>query len=649
METATIEELAYFMKEAKANNRSPIFFLGAGASRTGGIPLANEIITDILANHSDNPRIKNLKAEDQTYPKLMECLGPNGRNKLLKGYIGDCRINVTHIYLAQLMTQGYVDYVLTVNFDNLMLKALALFNEFPSTYDMAILKDLTTTTFKEKSVVYLHGQHHGLWLLNTEEEMAKVNDLIPKILHGIKDGRTWVFVGYSGTDPIFEHIKGLGRFDNGLYWVSYYDERPCDIVCKDLLEKSNTNTFVIEGYDSDSFMLKLNSELGLPQPTIIDKPFSSVRSLLDNIVDIDDKEHFKSVKQRLEIAKTQVDEAIQQFEQGKVETTNKIQANTESDLLKKEIIDLMIKEDYQQDKVDLITAKASALNNSEINTLLADLYYNWGTSLGHLAKTQSGSKAEILYQQAFDKYHKAIEIKPDYHEAFSNWGAHLGDWAGATSGNEGDSLYMEAFNKYDKAIAINPDDHESFNNWGADLGELAKTKSADETETLYQQAVDKFHKAIEIKPDKYDAFNNWGTTLMRLAKTKSGDQAEALYQQAFDKFHKAVEIKPDKYETFDNWGNALMSLATTKLGDAAEVLFKQAFEKLEKAIDLGAGCYNLACLYALKQDKKNALLYLNRSLKHKEIKTEFVINDSDWAGYLDDEDFKDIINRYKKL
>ncbi|MFT5748756.1 MAG: hypothetical protein ACI93S_000002 [Ancylomarina sp.] len=85
----------------------------------------------------------------------MECLLPNQRDKLLKGYIDEAKINVTHIYLAQLLKNGYADYVLTVNFDNLMLRALALFNEFPSTYDMAILKDITTTKFKEKSVVYL--------------------------------------------------------------------------------------------------------------------------------------------------------------------------------------------------------------------------------------------------------------------------------------------------------------------------------------------------------------------------------------------------------------------------------------------------------------------------------------------------------------
>ncbi len=57
----------------------------------------------------------------------MNCIDPNARNKLLKGYIDRAQINVTHIYLAQLIKEGFADYVLTVNFDNLMLRAMALF------------------------------------------------------------------------------------------------------------------------------------------------------------------------------------------------------------------------------------------------------------------------------------------------------------------------------------------------------------------------------------------------------------------------------------------------------------------------------------------------------------------------------------------
>ena len=225
---------------------------------------------------------------------------PYDRDELLKGYIDNAKINVTHIYLAQLLFNGYVDYVLTVNFDNLMLRALSLFNVFPSTYDMAILKDLTTTTFKEKSIVYLHGQHHGVWLLNTAEEMEKVSTTVPRIFDSIKNKRPWVFIGYSANNPIFEHIRNLGRFDNGLFWVTHYNEEPNQRV-NDFLNSDNTNASIIEGYDSDSFMLKLNTELGLDQPKIINTPFTSIGEMLDNIIDIDDEEHFKGIKERLEI------------------------------------------------------------------------------------------------------------------------------------------------------------------------------------------------------------------------------------------------------------------------------------------------------------------------------------------------------------
>ncbi len=336
---------------------------------------------------------------------------------------------------------------------------------------MAILKDLTTTTFKEKSVVYLHGQHHGLWLLNTADEMAKVKELIPPILNKISNERPWVFIGYSGEDPVFEHIKNLARrFDNGLYWVTYKDNNPSKAVCDSLFNQPNTNAFLIKGYDADSFMLKLNSELDLPQPTIVDKPFSTLGKLLDNIVDINEQEHFKGVKERLVIAKKQVSQAVQQFEQGKVESTETIQENSEISLLKKKIIDLLIKDEYQTDEISQLAIKAKAIDDIEINSLLADLYYNWGTDLGDLAKTKTGEEAEALYQQAFEKY-----------------------------------------------------------------------------KTTY---------------------------------------------------------------------------------------------------DLGGSSYNLACAYALKADKENALFYLDNSLKKKEISTDFVLDDGDWKSYLKDEDFNKIINLY---
>ncbi len=503
MRSATIKELAYVIQEAKkAHLPSPIVFLGAGASKTGGIPLASEIVQDILRDYSDSPRITKLAESEQSYPKLMECLTPHQRNKLLKGYIDKAKINVTHIYLAQLMEHDYADYVLTVNFDNLMLRALALFNAFYPTYDMAILTDLTTTTFKPQSVVYLHGQHHGLWLLNTQEEMAKVNTEIPRIFDGIKNERPWIFIGYSGEDPIFEHIKQLGRFDNGLYWVGYYDQKPSETVRKQLLDKPNTNAHCIEGYDADSFMLTLNNELGLPQPGIIDKPFSSLELILSNIEDIDDKEHFKGVKQRLEIAKRHVKTAIQGFEQGDFETAKNITETVTIDNLKKNIIDVLASGEFDMQKIENYRQAAEHAQNREVDNLLAYVFNNWGIHLGRQAEEKTREISEKLYTQAFEEFQLSLSLKPDNYQSLYNWALCLESLA-QTKPNDKYRLYSQANDKYQQVISIDPDNYDALSNWGINLIDMAETKPKEEVNNLHKLAISKFNQAADAGSDYY--------------------------------------------------------------------------------------------------------------------------------------------------
>lgn len=488
MNTATIEDLAYLLKQAKNKGLpQPIVFLGAGASKTGGVPLARDIVKDILEFYKENPKVKRLAEEEKSYAKLMECLTPFERNELLKGYIDNAKINVTHIYLAQFMIEGYVDYVLTVNFDNLMLRALALFNNFPATYDMAILKDLTTTNFKEKSVVYLHGQHHGLWLLNTKEEMNKVNEIIPPILNSIKDRRPWIFVGYSGEDPIFEHILKLGRFDNGLYWVTYKDNNPNDAVCTELLEKANTNTFLIKGYDSDSFMLRLNTELNLSQPQIIDKPFTSLKNILENIVDIEDEVHFKGVKERLEIVKTEVEKAIQQFETGSIDFNQSTKDEIILNLIKKQIIDEIIKGEFNQVEIDELEHISIKNNSDEINILLSNLFDDWGIKLHRKALKENNIS---LYNLSLEKYKKSIFYNSKNHIALNNYGLALTEMAKL---EKKESYYIDSFKNFRLALEVEPNYAIALNNWGFSLLEFSKYKN---DEIALQECLEKLELSI---------------------------------------------------------------------------------------------------------------------------------------------------------
>jgi len=648
MKEIKIEHLAYLLKQAKEKKQpQPIFFLGAGASRSGNIPSAGEIIEQILKDYSNSPFVQDLPIESRTYSKLMDCLLPDQRDELLKKYIDEAKINVTHIYLAQLLKEEFVDYVLTVNFDNLMLRALALFNIFPSTYDMAILKDLTTTSFKEKSVVYLHGQNHGLWLLNTPEEMEKVKNTIPRIFDSIKNKRPWIFIGYSGEDPIFEHVKNLGRFNNGLYWITYNDHDPNENIQK-FLSAPNTNAFVVKGYDSDSFMLKLNTELKLAQPSIIDNPFTALKDMLNEIVDIEENETFKGVKERLEISKRQVQEAINQHELGIVESTQDLKEVAEIDILKKEIINLIITDKYEEKNILAIEEKVKNIDNKKLKRDLSNLYYSWGNYLGDLVKTKEGNESDKLYHQLFEKFQLSIEIDPQMYLAYNSWGSYLGDFAITKVGNEKDELYYQSFDKYQKAIEIKPDYDSAYYNWGTQLAELAITKAGKEADVLFSKSFEKFEQAIKINPRNYKVYNNWGAHLGTLAKTKVGKEADSLYNQCFEKFQKLIEIKPDFHQAYANWGIHLRNYAKTKAGNEAEKLLNKCLEIYKKEYEYGGDCYNLACYYAQKEQKEDALRFLNISLINKEISVQFVEKDEDWQKYLQDSNFKSILKIHQK-
>ncbi|MCG3684311.1 TPR end-of-group domain-containing protein [Aliarcobacter butzleri] len=447
---------------------------------------------------------------------------------------------------------------------------------------MAILKDITTSTFPTKSIVYLHGQHHGLWLLNTKEELQKVNKVIPPILNSIKD-RPWIFIGYSANDQIFDHIAELGRFDKGLYWIAREETRILDKVKENLLDKENTNSFLIEGYDSDSFMLELNTKLGLEQPEILEKPFSYLKNCLDNIVDIQDEEHFKGIKERLEIIKIQVNKSIDTYE-------NKDKENN----LIKEIIDLRLKENFDEKRINEIYQETLKSKNPQLKNSLSNLFNNWGVALYDLAKAKDNNE----------------------------------------------NLYNQAINKYKTASKLNPNKDFIFNNWGNALYNLAKAK--DNNEDLYNQAIEKYKTASKLNPNNDDFFNNWGITLYNLAKVK--DNNEDLYKEALIKYEIASKLNPKNDSIFNNWGVTLYNLGKVKNNN--EKLYREASEKLTKASELGNNVYNLACFHSIRKNKKEALELLEKALKNKEEKTNYVEKDPDWDNFKEDEDFKKLIKKY---
>lgn len=490
-----VDYIAHLLKEAKDKQyNKPIVFIGAGMSVTGGIPSAGEIAKEILAKYKDNPKIKKLSKEERVYTNLMACLTTAERNALLNHYMDKAKVNVGYIYLAHLIKEGYIDYVLSVNFDNLILRAMAMYNMFPPTYDLSILKDLTTDRIEKQSVTYLHGTHRGLWMLNTDKELKKISQICSPFLNKIADRRTWIVIGYSGDDKVLDHIADLGSFTNDLYWVTYKDNEPSKRVKDRLLDQDNSNSYIVKGYDADSFMLRLHSEVGLKTPDILYKPFTTLQNTINSIVEISD-EH-KNIKGQLEITKGHIKDAIRLYEEGAARrnyTTKEINI----DLLKKEILKYTTEESFDEnaDRIEEIRKEAKEIHDEDLNNGLIKLYFHWGIKIYNQANRH---KKENLYKQAAEKYEIASDINPNISDFYYCWGQAMTPIAIQDQNIE---LYHKILEKYKIATRLKPTANVYFYDWAYSLMELGKLLKSNK---IIHEALEKAQKAFDLGGISYN-------------------------------------------------------------------------------------------------------------------------------------------------
>ena len=154
-------------------------------------------------------------------------------------------------------------------------------------------------------------------------------------------------------------------------------------------------------------------------------------------------------------------------------------------------------------------------NNKEILSRLAG-YYNY--ILGNTACDDKEYNLSLKY------YQKAIDLKPDCHEAWYNMGLAYYE----------NGEFDTAIKKYEEAIKIKPDYHEALNNMG-----ISYEKKGE-----FDKAIEKYEEVIKIKPDYYEAWYNMG-----LAYYENGE-----FDTAIKKYEEAIKIKPDYHEAFNNMG-----------------------------------------------------------------------------------------------
>jgi len=207
------------------------------------------------------------------------------------------------------------------------------------------------------------------------------------------------------------------------------------------------------------------------------------------------------------------------------------------------------------------------------------VFSNYGGILQSLGKLK---EAEISLR-------KAIEIKPDYVNAYCNLGAILRDLG----------KLKEAEESVLKAIELNPNFADAYSKLATIFQALGRLKEA-ETSQL---------KAIKLNPDQANAHFNLGTILKGLGKLNEAEIS----------MRKAIELKPDLTNAYYNLGNLLRSLGKLKEAEifqrkaiALNPNFAEAFSNLGNILnDLGnlkeaETCYSKAI--SLKPDLASALM-----------------------------------------
>jgi tetratricopeptide (TPR) repeat protein len=190
-------------------------------------------------------------------------------------------------------------------------------------------------------------------------------------------------------------------------------------------------------------------------------------------------------------------------------------------------------------------------------------------------------RAKGDYDRAIADYDQAIQLQPDYAEAYNN--------RGVAYRNKGD--YDRAIASFDQAIQLQPDLAEAYNNRG----------NAYASKGDYDRAIADYDQAIQLKPDYAEAYYNRG-----LAHKNKGDHDRAIAD-----YDQAIQLQPDLAEAYNNRGVAYYDKDDY---DRAIADYDQAIQLQPDDAD---AYYNRGLAYYDKGDHDRAIADFDQAIQFK--------------------------------
>jgi tetratricopeptide (TPR) repeat protein len=627
-----VADVAETLRNARRRHRGCTLLVGAGCSVSAGIPTARDMATEAETLYSRACS----RVQDKDYPHIMAALSPDERHEIVARYVDSAKVNWAHLCIAQLVGEGYVDRILTTNFDPLVIRAAALLGPLPAVYDLASSR-IDAERIQSPALVYLHGQRSGFVTLHTSDQLRRHAQNVRPVINEAGTTRPWIVIGYSGTnDGVFDGLLGLRGFHSSLYWVLHDREEPSAQV-KTRLLGTRDYAFWVGGFDADSFFVSLLRELECFPPQFIGRPFTYLLDLIQTLAPY--APLGQTAPDFTAGTRDVIGQAVEAFEFGREADDNRaaqdlLFAGKLDDLNRfaqsRRVPSENVKETQAWgyvlagDAVVKETLKGPGQRYNGASELAGEMYakavalrpdfyqayYNWANALASLADSRSGAAADGLFRKAYAKYRRALSLEPTNTAILDAWGAALARQAKKKTGSQASRLFTQACAKYEQAAVKKPDDHGAFYNWGAALLGKAQLKSGAASDGLFKLACAKYERALAIKPSDYRTLHNWGWALDMRASAKSGEEADALFEQACAKYAMALAAKPDAVHTLCSWGLALASQARRQPDPSVtDEMFAEAYAKYEQALALKPDDYeSLQALAATLSEQAMSLM-----------------------------------------
>jgi len=143
-------------------------------------------------------------------------------------------------------------------------------------------------------------------------------------------------------------------------------------------------------------------------------------------------------------------------------------------------------------------------------------------------------------------------------------------------------------------------------------------------------------RAVQLEPDNTTWRYNLGVTYYFQKK----------YDLAFEAYNRVLELNPNHSRAWYSLSNYFINSSYLQRGSQKFETIQKALQAAQKAQDLGWKVYNLSCVYALLNDKTQALFWLKEAFERNDTTIKKVQEDRDFDSFREDEDFKALLAKF---